>query len=135
MECSRWEFNNFTGRYEWRCEGGIWGGYGSPDLYMSTVRQNGSRNELIATVCNQGDAMASSKKVFIEISNGTQSVSNGTYMQLNRGGCINASFDIGSFTMAFKPIMVLYSAQIDGYNEVRESREDNNVSHWRLTIN
>jgi hypothetical protein len=134
-QCSRWEFNSFTGRYEWRCEGGVWGGYGSPDLYVSTVRQNGSRNELLVTICNQGDAMPNSKKVLVEISNGSQSTSKGVYMQLNRSGCIDAALDIAGFAMPFKPITVLYSVKIDGYNEVSESREDNNTSHWRLNIN
>ena len=134
-QCNRWEFNNVTGRYEWRCDGGVWGGYGSPDLYMSTVRQNGSRNELLATVCNQGDAMLASRKVLVEISNGAQSTSQGVYMQLNRSGCMDVSLDIAGFAMPFKPITVLYYAQIDGYNEVSESREDNNTSHWRLMIN
>jgi CARDB len=135
LQCSRWEFNNVTGRYEWRCDGGVWGGYGSPDLYMSTVRQNGSRNELIATVCNQGDAMQASKKVLVEVNNGAQSIGQGVYMQLNRSGCTDVSLDIAGFAMPFKPITVLYYAQIDGYNEVSESREDNNTSHWRLNIN
>jgi hypothetical protein len=94
LQCSKWEFNNVTGRYEWKCDGGVWGGYGSPDLYMSTVRQNGSRNELIATVCNQGDAMLSSRKVLVEINNGVQTTSQGVYMQLNRSGCTDISLDI-----------------------------------------
>lgn len=135
IRCTRWEFNSLTGRYEWRCDNGVWNGYGTPDLYMSNLRQNGDRSELLATICNQGDAMGSQAQITLRIGNGNQSATTSSFIQLGRSGCSDIAISTSNFNIFTKPVGVLFYAEIDIYNAVRESREDNNNSYWRLVIN
>lgn len=77
--CSQWNFNTSTGRYEWYCNGNVWGGLKQYDLYLKNLKQNGTRPELIATVCNQGDAMRENYQIAIRVNNGISNNSTTAY--------------------------------------------------------
>ena len=79
--------------------------------------------------------MGNQAQITLRIGNGTQSVTTSSFVQLARAGCSDIAMSLSSFNIFTKPQGVLFYAEIDIYNAVRESREDNNNSYWRLVIN
>lgn len=102
---------------------------------MSNLRQNGGRNELIATVCNQGGKMTTSQTATIRISNGSYATTRAFVSQLNQGGCTDVTIPFGSLQLNYSGRSYLLGADLDFYNNISETREDNNMSYWGIVIN
>ncbi len=137
--CYTWNSN--TNRYEWMCNGnssnnGYWNNndYGQPDLYLSNLKQNGGRSELIAKVCNQARAMDSTRQITIRISNGNYNTTTSTFVQLQKNGCSDVTVPFGDLNLNYNNSTYLLYGEIDLYNGVSETREDNNTGYWRLQI-
>jgi hypothetical protein len=134
--CSQWQFNASTGRYEWYCNGNTWGGYGQPDLYLKNLKQNGTKRELTATVCNQGDSMRANAQIALRVSNGvgSSSATSYGYTHLVNGGCTDIPVLLSGLTLFGYAANYLFYAEVDANNVVSETREDNNSSYWRMII-
>jgi hypothetical protein len=136
--CYRW--NSSGNRYEWICNtggSGNWNSsysYGQPDLYLSDLRQNGTKSELIARICNQAGAMDTSRQITLRISNGNYSTAVSTYVQLQQRGCSDVTIGFGNLNLNLTGAVYLLYGEVDLYNNVSETREDNNTNYWRLRV-
>lgn len=134
--CTKWQFNPSTGRYEWYCNGSVWGGYGQPDLYLKDFKQNEASWDFVATVCNQGDSMQTSSQIAVRISNGVGywSVSSYKYMSLANGWCTDISVSTSTLSMFGYAADYIFYVEVDANKTVTETREDNNTSYWRMRV-
>lgn len=135
--CQRWVnvWNSADQRYDWKCSNDPYiAPVGNPDIYVSQLRQNGSKSEFIARVCNQGDSMTSSQQIAIKLTNGQYNTTTSTFIQLLRAGCIDVTIPFGNLNLNWPGAYYLIYAESDIYNNIVEAREDNNTSYWRIQL-
>lgn len=120
--------------YEWQCSTNYTAPTGNPDLYLANLKQNGGRSELTAKVCNQGDSMLSSRQITMRITNGNYNTTTSSFVQLLKGGCSDISIPFGNLNLNWTGGYYMLYAEVDIYDNVAETRNDNNASYWRLQI-
>jgi len=134
--CPQWvkNWNTSTQSYQWQCSNTYVTPTGNPDLYLSDLKQNRGRSELIGKVCNQGDNMTSAQQIAIRVTNGSYNTSISSFVQLLKGGCSDITIPFGNLNLNWTGGQYVLYAEIDTYNNVTEVREDNNASYWRIQV-
>jgi len=135
--CPQWVkvWNTGNQSYEWTCSNNYVQPTGNPDLYLADLKQNGGRSELVGKICNQGDSMTVSRQVTVRATNSQYNTTAATYVQLLKGGCTDISIPTANLNFNwFAGTNYLVYAEVDIYNNVQETREDNNASYWRIQI-
>ncbi len=127
-----WDTSSQT--YRWQCSSSYVVPVGNPDLYLADLKQNGGRSELIAKVCNQGDSMSTSRQITLRITNGNNTTLTSSFIQLLKGGCSDIAVPFGNLNLNWTGGYYMLYAEVDIYDNVAETRNDNNASYWRLQI-
>lgn len=135
--CPQWVkvWNTGNQAYEWTCSSNYVQPTGNPDLYLANLKQNGGRSELVGKICNQGDSMTVSRQVTVRATNSQYNTTAATFVQLLKGGCSDITIPTANLNFNwFAGTNYLVYAEVDIYNNVQETREDNNASYWRIQI-
>lgn len=77
--------------------------------------------------------MSSKGQISLRVTNGTYQTSTSTERQLYKGECYDAPIPIGNLNINRNGTYLLL-VEVDIYNNVLESRSDNNNSYWRMQI-
>jgi hypothetical protein len=108
-------------------------GIGTPRIPMDNQTYT-SVIFVIARICNQAGAMDTSRQITLRISNGNYSTAVSTYVQLQQRGCSDVTIGFGNLNLNLTGAVYLLYGEVDLYNNVSETREDNNTSYWRLRV-
>jgi hypothetical protein len=78
--------------------------------------------------------MSTSRQITLRITNGNNTTLTSSFIQLLKGGCSDIAVPFGNLNLNWTGGYYMLYAEVDIYDNVAETRNDNNASYWRLQI-